>query len=230
MSKQQDFINNPSDFKLICSVCGKSFIPESYKQYDNLMKKSRKYNRGFYCSDECRKSKKITNIHNLTCLHCGKEYYSKKGIKSLDIPHFCSQSCAASYNNKHLHNDEIIYCFYCGKEFLSKRNRKYCSLDCQHKDILKHNAELIEQGLNVTHRIMRRYLLDKYGKCMNDSCKWNWNGDNNPQLELHHIDGNHNNNVLSNCVLLCPNCHSLTDNYKFKNAHKSTRDRRKYNK
>ena len=49
-------------------------------------------------------------------------------------------------------------------------------------------------------------------------------------LELHHIDGNHKNNTLDNTLLLCPNCHSLTDNYKFKNAHKSTRDRRKYNK
>ena len=67
---------------------------------------------------------------------------------------------------------------------------------------------------------------------MNPNCKWDWenNKENNPQLELHHIDGNHKNNTLDNTLLLCPNCHSLTDNYKFKNAHKSTRDRRKYNK
>ena len=32
-------------------------------------------------------------------------------------------------------------------------------------------------------------------------------------LEIHHIDGNHYNNDLSNLQLLCPNCHSYTDNY-----------------
>lgn len=32
-------------------------------------------------------------------------------------------------------------------------------------------------------------------------------------LQLHHIDGNNTNNELSNLQLLCPNCHSQTDNY-----------------
>lgn len=32
-------------------------------------------------------------------------------------------------------------------------------------------------------------------------------------LQLHHIDGNNKNNHLKNLQLLCPNCHSQTDNY-----------------
>ena len=39
-------------------------------------------------------------------------------------------------------------------------------------------------------------------------------------LELDHIDGNHENNNLSNLRLLCPNCHALTDNYRGKNKRK----------
>lgn len=39
-------------------------------------------------------------------------------------------------------------------------------------------------------------------------------------LELHHIDGNRNNNVLENYQLLCPNCHALTDSYRGKNSSK----------
>lgn len=39
-----------------------------------------------------------------------------------------------------------------------------------------------------------------------------WLGDPIP-LELHHIDGDRTNNVLDNLQLLCPNCHSLTDNF-----------------
>ena len=35
-------------------------------------------------------------------------------------------------------------------------------------------------------------------------------------LELHHKDGNSNNHKLDNLELLCPNCHALTDTYRFK--------------
>ena len=39
-------------------------------------------------------------------------------------------------------------------------------------------------------------------------------------LELHHKDGNRNNNTLENYELLCPNCHALTDTYRGKNCSK----------
>lgn len=37
------------------------------------------------------------------------------------------------------------------------------------------------------------------------------------RLELHHKDGNKMNNKLENLEMLCPNCHSQTDNFRFKN-------------
>lgn len=36
-------------------------------------------------------------------------------------------------------------------------------------------------------------------------------------LELHHIDGNKLNNNFNNLQLLCPNCHSLTSNFRGRN-------------
>lgn len=36
-------------------------------------------------------------------------------------------------------------------------------------------------------------------------------------LQVHHKDGNPKNNDLSNLQILCPNCHSQTDNYCSKN-------------
>ena len=33
------------------------------------------------------------------------------------------------------------------------------------------------------------------------------------KLQVHHIDGDHLNNELSNLQLICPNCHSQTDTY-----------------
>ncbi len=46
-----------------------------------------------------------------------------------------------------------------------------------------------------------------------------WMGQPIP-LELHHKDGNHNHNELSNYELLCPNCHAFTDSYRGKNCRK----------
>jgi hypothetical protein len=36
-------------------------------------------------------------------------------------------------------------------------------------------------------------------------------------LEVHHKDGNSLNNEIENLMLLCPNCHALTENYRGKN-------------
>lgn len=43
-----------------------------------------------------------------------------------------------------------------------------------------------------------------------------WLGDPIP-LQMHHKDGNHDNNLLENLELLCPNCHALTDTFAGKN-------------
>lgn len=43
-----------------------------------------------------------------------------------------------------------------------------------------------------------------------------WLGNPIP-LELHHKDGDKNNNSLENLEILCPNCHYFTENYKTKN-------------
>ena len=36
-------------------------------------------------------------------------------------------------------------------------------------------------------------------------------------LQLHHKDGNNRNNFVENLTLLCPNCHSQTDNFTGRN-------------
>lgn len=46
-----------------------------------------------------------------------------------------------------------------------------------------------------------------------------WMG-KNITIELHHIDGCRSNNNVSNLQMLCPNCHSQTDNYRNRNAKK----------
>ena len=43
-----------------------------------------------------------------------------------------------------------------------------------------------------------------------------WNG-KSIECALHHKDGNKHNNKLENLEILCPNCHSQTDNFTSKN-------------
>lgn len=72
---------------------------------------------------------------------------------------------------------------------------------------------------------IRTYLFEKY----NNSCQiCGWNKVNaftgKCPLEIHHIDGNYLNNTEENLQLLCPNCHSLTENFKSLNKN-CTRNR-----
>lgn len=46
-------------------------------------------------------------------------------------------------------------------------------------------------------------------------------------LKIHHKDGNYLNNAEENLMLLCPNCHSLTETYKSHNKN-GRKDRKKY--
>jgi hypothetical protein len=62
--------------------------------------------------------------------------------------------------------------------------------------------------------IKKRIISIKGYKC--ESCGLAEWLDNPIILELHHIDGNTNNNVDENLILLCPNCHSFTENWRKK--------------
>ena len=70
-------------------------------------------------------------------------------------------------------------------------------------------------GTNASNQTIRRYLLEYHlldYACEGCGCNGTWQG--KPiTLQLHHKDGNHRNNELSNLSFLCPNCHAITDNF-----------------
>ena len=66
-----------------------------------------------------------------------------------------------------------------------------------------------------TNDTLKRQSVEKYGITFN---YFKSEYSKKIPIELEHIDGNSENNNLSNLKLLCPNCHSLTSTYRFLNV------------
>lgn len=162
------------------------------------------------------------------CKYCGKPIpFEERNRKD-----FCNHSCSASYNNKGICRNgnplpEHSYCLNCGKEIT--RGNKFCNNTCsaeyKEKEYIKRWKNGEESGRSGMYGIsehIRRYFLEKY----NSSCQiCGWNQVNQytgkVPLQIHHIDGNCLNNKEENLQLLCPNCHSLTDNFGSSNKNSS---------
>jgi hypothetical protein len=89
------------------------------------------------------------------------------------------------------------------------------------------SIQKIEAGLynNKNLFFLRKYLKEKRGNLCEECGIFEWN--HKPiDLEVHHIDGNSDNNNLNNVMLMCPNCHSQTDTFKNKNKGSGRKNRK----
>lgn len=76
---------------------------------------------------------------------------------------------------------------------------------------------LVEDSNYQSSRLKKRLIESglKEDRCESCGIGNEWNG--KPlTLQLHHINGNHRDNRFENLQILCPNCHSQTENYKGK--------------
>jgi len=80
----------------------------------------------------------------------------------------------------------------------------------------KHLDDIILGNVKIRpHNLKKKLFKLGYKKriCENCGCSEVWTG--KPiTLELHHINGDSSDNRLYNLMILCPNCHSQTYNYK----------------
>lgn len=207
-----------------------------------------------WVNTKSRCTEEYYNEHPKYCKECGKVIDFKNRRND-----YCSHSCAAKHNNlgrkltqetkqkisnslqeknenfngEYKHIEENLKCLNCGIEIT---RGKYCSQKCQHEFTNKAKLHKWLSGENfscVNGRVpsfIKRYLMEKFNnKCQ--LCGW---GIENPKtdtipLEIHHIDGDCTNNHLDNLQLLCPNCHSLTENFGAlnKNSKRFHRSKRK---
>lgn len=133
-----------------------------------------------------------------------------------------------------------MHCLSCGAP-LKPSARKFCSNRCQGDHAFKTYIAQWRAGLvsgkrgvraqNLSKHILR-YLAEKYGQQCS-RCAWH---EVNPvtgrvPLEVDHIDGRADNNAEANLRLLCPNCHSLTPDFRNLNRGNGRKWRRdKYSK
>lgn len=202
----------------------KIFGRDNYRDCEKIKPLANEY--GFDWKIWGERRKKKTEI--IQCLNCGKEIEVPVGWNK-HRNKFCSQSCAAIYNNSKRAREngwhKIIKhtnCIFCGKDIYNKPFKtKFCSNECQNKylqeEYIKRWKDGQENGLSGKYSISKRirnYLFEKNNsKC--EICGW---GEKNPvtnkiPLQIHHIDGDCTNNREDNLQLLCPNCHSLTETF-----------------
>lgn len=216
---------------------------KTYDQISKILNKTKKsvkerlYKLGLRYSDFNKKEKTIRYCE------CCKEQIKHAGIR------FCSSSCAAKINNvlypkrtpinteasktlkKRIRLPKTVNtCLYCGENCY----KVYCDLSCQAKH---KNERLIKQwkdGLDLGYtgktkqlkHFIRRYLIAKFD---NKCCKCGWNEIHKVTgkcpVEINHIDGDAENCKEENLEVICPNCHSLTHNFRALNKN-SKRDRK----
>ena len=124
-------------------------------------------------------------------------------------------------------------CLACGKE-LVKGQIKFCSsahqAEYNYRNYIARWLIGEESGSKGNYGVsghVRKYLMEiNHNACQ--KCGWSQVNTftNSVPLEIHHISDENFDNSLSNLQLLCPNCHSLTANFRSRGA--GRKERRQY--
>lgn len=149
-------------------------------------------------------------LSQTTCDQCGNAMFKENKIINRAIKNnlhmFCSKECRYKYFSK----KSIAYCDTCKKQIIirasrlkrSKSGKVFCSRSCS--NVHRNSLFTGEDHPNFKGIDYRSIALKE---CPNicKICDW---AEDKRILEVHHIDGNRNNNVITNLIILCPNCHA----------------------
>ena len=161
------------------------------------------------------------NLNSSFCKNCQISLsYEKRKNK------FCSHSCSAIFNNQGIIRNlkTGIYakksCICCGK---ITENKKYCNITCWSLYIKEQRRNRIKKdNFLMDCRKDKWYLIEIRGHSCEICYNSKWNKKDIP-LDIHHKNGDSDNNRLDNLQLICPNCHRQTKNHGSKNKTNSKR-------
>ena len=173
------------------------------------------------------------------CQECGTLFVAMESRQK-----YCGRSCAARFNNrakaKRIKKDRPD-CLFCAGQ-IEHAGKVYCSRECawRHKSQKVIDDWLLDPlSANIKHGLSRTitvYLKEQAGwKCQNPSCcvPGGWSEvhpvTGSVPVEIDHIDGDAYNNHPDNLIVLCPNCHSLTANYRALNKKSGRAYRSEFN-
>jgi hypothetical protein len=161
----------------------------------------------------------------MKCKKCDIEFEPRKGYKT-----YCSDKCRNSRNFSEtaIQKKSIATSKMWNYGNLKDLNWKEINNDKNKIEKCKeHWIQLLKKRIDNGDKIwigtLKKFLIEENGhKCM--ICETEeWMG-NFIHLEIDHIDGDKKNNNLTNLRILCPNCHSQTDTWRFKNNFKKKRN------
>lgn len=219
----EEEFNVANDFELLefeCDCC-KTIGTRTKKQFRNSRSKKRNKH---YCCKKCQISammntRGIEPAIELECLNCLSHFTRCKSKLPSNKKCFCSRECSVEYNS--IPNKT---CSYCSIQFFSKHtSAKFCSRKCQADARYDKNVSEWKSGKKngwtgktvSIREFVRKYLLDKFD---NKCCKCGWCEihpiTQKSPLEVNHINGDATDCREENLEILCPNCHSLTFNFR----------------
>lgn len=149
----------------------------------------------------------------VNCKQCGSHFYVKPSHWKMGEGVYCSRKCT----DRGRKTGKYVFCRSCRKKFyarrkqlrLSKSKQYFCSRACYFKykavHLVREGHPMWKYGEAAYHKLM---LEERKPICQRCGISWL------KVLVVHHIDENRKNNVLSNLVWLCRNCHFLAHRYR----------------
>ena len=111
-------------------------------------------------------------------------------------------------------------CLHCSKENLwgNSKINKFCNNVCQGQyKWINETINRIERGeVPDGSPALKKYLIETQGEICVECCQKPIHNKKRLVLQLDHIDGDSDNNYPKNLRLLCPNCHTQTENFSSK--------------